>query len=247
MTFVKQVIEAYFLWYFIVSVQTPTCLAQVVKPGRTPATRAALFQNFASIRARYESASAADRSYPFALVFRNGIHGGTSFSTYCAKALNTDPFSQEVVIQPVPHCGAENYENMRIWRTYKDWGGGRHWEMRRDADVPGMDFYHRNGDGWVNREMWKPGTLRQVQSPVVGLAWVMRSCILKSPEWCPNSDFNSLDIDVLACNVGYDIGRNGCENINECSEIHECPANSDCTDTEGDYRCTCKTGTLIVL
>jgi hypothetical protein len=92
--------------------------------------------------------------------------------------------------------------------------------------------------------MWKPNTLRRVNSPQVGLAWAISACIIKDQEWCPNSDFNSLDIDVLACNAGYDIGRNGCENINECREVHECPANSDCIDTDGDYRCACRLGTL---
>jgi hypothetical protein len=73
-------------------------------------------------------------------------------TTYCAKAINTDPSSLEVIIQEVADCGEENYEHMRIWRTYKDWGGGRHWEMRRDSNVAGMDFFHRpNVGGLLSR------------------------------------------------------------------------------------------------
>jgi hypothetical protein len=249
----KRIVEVYALWYFIVYINTPsTCWAQIVKPGRTPATRAALFQNFSIARTKYQAADPADRNYPFALVFRSRIMNpypipGSTFSSFCARARNTDPFSREVIIFPVENCGAEDYESMRLWRTYMDSGGGRHWEMRRDGDVPNMDFYHRTSSGaWVSREMWDPWNLRQVNSPVIGgIAWAITTCIPGITGSCPQSAYSSLGIDVLACSEGYDIGKNGdCQNINECGEIHECPANSDCVDTTGDYRCVCKTGRL---
>ena len=30
--------------------------------------------------------------------------------------------------------------------------------------------------------------------------------------------------------------------VNECEEENECDANAECQDTDGSYRCTCKSG-----
>ena len=43
--------------------------------------------------------------------------------------------------------------------------------------------------------------------------------------------------------TGNGIGNDGCVDINECSaNTHNCADEADCTNTEGGFTCSCKTG-----
>jgi hypothetical protein len=46
-------------------------------------------------------------------------------------------------------------------------------------------------------------------------------------------------MDVLTCPSGFDIGKDGCEDIDECQENNSCPDHSSCLNDISSYSCIC--------
>jgi hypothetical protein len=212
----------------VVCVNTITCFAAVSVAGRTPAQREALVDSFSAIRTSYNIANRDNAAYQ--LVFNNGLSPIPSAT--CFSAVNSDSQSYETRI--IPKDCNDGIESQKVWRSYRDSNGDRWWEMRRDAGS--FDFYFDGNDdiGTVSRGMWHYNTIRQY-----GSDWYGINCINGD---CRSAHFGEYNIDVLACPRGKDIGRYGCEDIDECMEVHECPSNSDCVNTDDEYECVCKSG-----
>lgn len=45
-----------------------------------------------------------------------------------------------------------------------------------------------------------------------------------------------------SCEIGYEQGPNGCQDIDECALGGACDANATCTNTPGDFMCMCNSG-----
>lgn len=50
------------------------------------------------------------------------------------------------------------------------------------------------------------------------------------------------EVDVATCSCGFEMGKRGCEDIDECRETFLCPAQSSCSNTVGNYECKCIAG-----
>lgn len=216
------------LWGITINVIT----AEIVVPGRTILQREQLCTTNAILHANFHS-YVQGIAYP--LMWTRGLYGwydsSNSYQTSSDPrtcALYTGLLNGNSPAPLLPWDCTQNISERSQWMwkpTQYIWSPGTI-QLTLTDNLPAMDGSYRIGRGCL------PGFYDNAYPELCDV----------QPAYGQTNIINDFSIDVATCVCGFDMGSYGCEDINECLENHGCPGNSFCSNSIGDYHCTCVPG-----
>ncbi|CAL8272426.1 unnamed protein product [Merluccius merluccius] len=121
-------------------------------------------------------------------------------------------------------------------------GNGDRQQSRQNGYM-GRCFQETDGDGQCGKPL--PSLTKQDDCcGSVGASWGLNKC-----QKCPKTPAYAVIANgQVECPKGYKrMNLTHCQDINECMMTGICKKNSECLNTKGSYRCTCKPGFLLDL